>query len=62
MGKALATKFSKLQATFIFGFTEQGQIAVASGLLYLLLSFYFLKMFCLLLSLVCFIYFEYNFL
>ena len=39
MGKALATKFSKPQASFIFSFTEQGQIAVANRLLYLLLSF-----------------------
>lgn len=45
MGKALATKFSKPQANFIFSFTEQGLIAVANRLLYLLLSFYFLKCF-----------------
>lgn len=41
MGKALATKFRKPQANFIFSFREQGQIAVASRLLYLLLRFFF---------------------
>lgn len=45
MGKALATKFSKPQANFIFSFTEQGQIAVANRLPYLLLNIHFFKMF-----------------
>lgn len=40
MGKALATKFRKPQANFIFSFSEQGQIAVANRLLYLLLGFW----------------------
>ena len=61
MGKALATKFGKPQANFIFSFTEQGQIAVANRLLYLLLNIHFLKMFWLLLSLVYFVYSEYMF-
>lgn len=45
MGKALATKFSKPQANFIFSFRERGQTAVANRLLYLLLSSFFFECF-----------------
>lgn len=50
MGKTLATKFSKPQASFIFSFSELEQIAVTKRLLcplFIVVIFFFLQCFAL---------------
>lgn len=56
MGKTLATKFSKPQASFIFSFSELEQIAVTKRLLcplFIVVVFFFFTVLCLILSQLC---------
>lgn len=57
MGKTLASKFSKPQASFIFSFSELEQIAVTKRLLcplfIVVIFFFFFTVLCLILSPLC---------
>lgn len=56
MGKTLATKFSKPQASFIFSFSELEQIAVTKRLLcplFIVVIIFFFTVLCLILCPLC---------